>query len=543
MFNEPVTGERFFGREDVLELLNRRVIALKDGYRQNMALTGQSLAGKSSVILHFLHSIEGEGFIPIYVEVVKEPFSSFSDKFIATLLYNTLLRIGENADVRMGSLLELSQRSLPKTYSAIKQINSCIDRDDIDEAYSRLLELTSIVKEETSVPSIVILDEFDNLENLGVKNPFLNFGKVIMVQKDTMYIVSSSRNEAIKKIISEKLSLLFGNFEIVKVSNFDVATSNRFIGTRLAGFDVPQHFRNFLIDFTDGNPFYLDKILARLGQVASERMSNYIDKDVICKAVLELVYDSGGAIHQYLFNFILDMLDSRYREEYLLILLAIASGANKCQEIARRLRKKQAEAAKALARLIELGVVSKNGVFYKIEDAMLGFWLRHVYRRKKELLIGSGFDKMGLFAGQFESYLSKTTESYQRGLANRLAELFNSFFNDMVQLDSKNIRLPRFTKVEMKYFADSKPYIYSSFRGNIWIAQPYERMVNENDIVDYIRNLKGLGCKIANKIIMPLYDMDENAKLLAKELKISIWDISQVNMLLNFYGKNRIILQ
>ena len=53
MFSEPVIGEKFFGREEVLELLNKRVLALKDGYRQNVALTGQSLSGKSSIILAF----------------------------------------------------------------------------------------------------------------------------------------------------------------------------------------------------------------------------------------------------------------------------------------------------------------------------------------------------------------------------------------------------------------------------------------------------------------------------------------------------------
>ena len=83
MFSEPVIGERFFGREEVLDLFNKRVAALKDGYRQNIALTGQSLSGKSSIILHFLSTIKGEGFVPIYVEVVKESFGAFADKFVA----------------------------------------------------------------------------------------------------------------------------------------------------------------------------------------------------------------------------------------------------------------------------------------------------------------------------------------------------------------------------------------------------------------------------------------------------------------------------
>ncbi len=205
MFSEPVLGERFFGREEVLELLNKRASALKDGYRQNVALTGQSLAGKSSIILQFLHTIREEGFIPIYVEVVKEPFRSFANKFIATMLYNALIRKGENVGIGFDILLAKTQEILPKTSQAVKQVTALIDRGDFDEAYLGLLGLTSILKEETGIPCIVILDEFDNLEHLGVKNPYLSFGKVIMVQKDTMYIVSSSRNMAIRKIISEKL--------------------------------------------------------------------------------------------------------------------------------------------------------------------------------------------------------------------------------------------------------------------------------------------------------------------------------------------------
>lgn len=111
MFNEPAIGEKFFGREDVLDLLTKRAAALKDGYRQNVALTGQSLSGKSSIILHFLHTIKEEGFVPVYVEVVKEPFRSFANKFIATMLYNALVKIGEAPDIEMDSLVEKARKN------------------------------------------------------------------------------------------------------------------------------------------------------------------------------------------------------------------------------------------------------------------------------------------------------------------------------------------------------------------------------------------------------------------------------------------------
>lgn len=542
MFNEPVSGEKFFGREEVLELLNKRAMALKEGYRQNVALTGQSLVGKSSIILHFLYTIREEGFIPIYVEVIKEPFNSFANKFIATLLYNSLSRMGEEVGIDIGRLLENAQRLLPKASLAIKQINSQIDRGDFDEAYSNLLGLTSVLKDEIGIPCIVILDEFDNLEYLGVKNPFLSFGKVIMVQKDTMYIVSSSRNSAIKKIISEKLSLLFGNFEILKISNFGLKTSSDFIDLKLSGFEIENSMKAFLMTFTDGNPFYLGEVIKSARSIAMEQMTSFVDKDIISKAILELIFNSGGAIHQYLFNFVLDLLDTKYREFYISILVAIASAHNRQLEISRALKIKHRELSNGLARLVELGLVSKNGVFYKIDDAMLGFWLKFVYQRRKQILVDGTFDKMRLFSEDIRSYISNTSLEFDKDAAVRIAELFDLFSNELVQIDSKQIRLPHFTRVEVKAFQDSKSFVSASFRGNFWIAQPYKYTVGENDIIDYIRNIKTLKCKISNKVILPLKGIDENAKLLAKELKISIWDSSTVNMVLGFYGKSKMFI-
>ncbi|MDD5422755.1 MAG: ATP-binding protein [Candidatus Omnitrophica bacterium] len=542
MFSEPTIGERFFGRQEILDLLNKRVWALKDGYRQNIALTGQSLAGKSYIILHFLHTIKEEGFVPVYVEVVRENFRSFSNKFIATMLYNSLVKAGEDVPVEMDALLERARDVFPKTSLAIKHVNSYSDHGQLDEAYMGLLGLTSVMKEESGQSCIVILDEFDNLELLGIKNPFLNFGKVIMVQKDTMYIVSSSRNRAIKKIITEKLSLLFGNFEVVRVANFDLRTSGEFIDMKLGGVDIEPPLKKFLITLTDGNPFYLDKIASRAKDLALERMSSYVDREVLGGAILDLVYNANGIIHQYLLNFILNLLDTRHRDNYISILVAIANGRNKQADIAHALKAKKTDISKGVDFLSELGLISKNGVFFRIDDAMLEFWLKYVYQRRKDLLVDGAFDKMALFAGDIRECLDHFLKELEKGVPQRLAELFNLFGNELVTIEAKNVRLPHFTRVEVRTFPDSKLYISCSFRGNVWIVQPYEHDITENDVINYIKNVKSSSLKVSNKVMISLKGIDENAKLLAKELKISVWDSSTANTLLNFYGEKRIAI-
>jgi hypothetical protein len=543
MFSEPVIGEEFFGRQEVMDLLRKRVLALKDGYRQNVALTGQSLAGKSSILHHFLYAIKEEDLVPVYVEVVKEPFRTFANKFVATLLYNALVKRGIAASDDMGSLVEASSRALPRTYAAIKHINSSIDKGELDEAYLQLLGLTSVLKAETGISCIVILDEFDNLEFLGIKNPFLNFGKVIMIQKDTMYMVSSSRNEAIKKILSEKLSLLFGNFEIVRISGFDSTTALSFLETRLADFELEDGIKEFLVSFTEGNPFYLDKFVSRLKDGAISRMSTCIDSDAVIGAILDLVYNSNGVIHQYLFSYLLESLDSRHREWHLSILASIANGRNRREEVSRAIRAtKRSEVSKGLAALTSLGILTRSGVFYRIGDGMLRFWLKQVYERRREMLVDSVLSKADIFSREIRAYLEDFREAAKKDTVTTLRELFDRFSNELVQIDSKYSRLPHFTKTETRTFPDGKPFVAASFRGKSWVVAPYEHDVSENDIVDYIRNVKALDWQISNKVIIHLRNMDSNAKLLAKELKITLWDLATTNMLLEAYGKRPMVI-
>ena len=172
---------------------------------------------------------------------------------------------------------------------------------------------------------------------------------------------------------------------------------------------------------------------------------------------------------------------------------------------------------------------------------MLEFWLKFVYQRRRGLLIDGAIDRMAIFREDMRSYIMNFIQDLERGTPAKVAELFNRFSNELVSIDSKTVRLPHFTKVETRYSSDGKPFVAASIRGNYWIVQVYEDYLSENDIIDYIRNLKTLSCKILNKVIVPLLGIDENAKLLAKELKITIWDLSTLNMLLSLYGKRRIV--
>ena len=72
----------FFGRKNYLDLLKKRVIGLKDNYRQNIALIADELTGKTSLIFNFMENFHDNRIIVIYMDTRPEPLASFARRFI-----------------------------------------------------------------------------------------------------------------------------------------------------------------------------------------------------------------------------------------------------------------------------------------------------------------------------------------------------------------------------------------------------------------------------------------------------------------------------
>ena len=87
-------------------------------------------------------------------------------------------------------------------------------------------------------------------------------------------------------------------------------------------------------------------------------------EEILARSIIELVYHANGVIHQYLMNFVLSVLDTKNRESYLAVLTAIAEGENTQSKIARDLKTKHGDLSKSLARLMEMGILTKNGIFF-----------------------------------------------------------------------------------------------------------------------------------------------------------------------------------
>ena len=120
--------DKFFGRRSYLDILEKRVTALKDGYRQNIAFIGSEQVGKTAILHKFVNSFLDNRFLLLYIEARKESLPSFCKRYCGALLYNFLCSTDSALKEELGFLIEKSQPYLPRATAKIKAILADVEK-------------------------------------------------------------------------------------------------------------------------------------------------------------------------------------------------------------------------------------------------------------------------------------------------------------------------------------------------------------------------------------------------------------------------------
>ena len=547
MFSDPVVGENFFGRQSIIDLILKRANALKSGYRQNIAIIGHQHLGKTSVLRHFLHVFHDPDVLCIYVEIKIQALDYFVEQFIRSLLYQWLSQSRSiSATESLLGLADNAAPSIPLTVQRVHEIMQLLKQRHPEEAYSKLFELTSIIKRETGKHCIVILDEFHRLGEFGVKNAFSDFGKRIMVQKDTMYLLSSSSFSASRKILAEKLSLLFGNFERVYLAPFDFETSFHFLEKKISPETIPENLKYFLVAFTDGHPFFLDTIANRLAECSRLKNEEVISKQTVAEVLYKLFYESQGVLNQFFLKIITPWTRSDSRGSHILILAGMAKGVNKLKDISLLIRRNQRETSRQIEALIEQELIVKTGVFYRFHNKIFKFWLREVYEKKELSLLGfSG--GAAEFTQRIHEMIEENDELIKMDVTDRVLGLFSQFKNEIIDFGEKKRKLPHFTEFikstgEPHGLRGSSRSVIARGHGRCWVCKIVEEKANEKEVLALVQDETYDKRGVNTKVLVALNGTDENAKLLAKEEKVLTLGLSRLNMLMDLFGKSPLVL-
>lgn len=528
--------DKFFDRRNYIQILEKRIGSLKEGYRQNIAIIGEENAGKTSIITKFLANFYDPRIITIYLEIRPESLEEFAKRFVGSLLYNFLLNSGLSLKEDLDYLIDKSAKYLPETIKKVNFILNELGRRKKVNIITELFSLSELINQETGKFTVFFLDEFHNLENIGDKNLYREWSKLLILQKNTLYVITSSMIFKAKAILSKQLSLLFGNFEVINVEPFDIHTCSCYLEQRILSLKCNPGLKDFIINFSGGYPLYLELIADALAKEGP--CVNLVD------IIGGLIFDTSGILNQKFSNYIKRFLDSPVSKDYIYLLYLIASGHNRIKDIAHIMHKQKKELALRVNYLLEIDAVVRSGDFLKISDRLFAFWIRFVHYEKIRSVSFDAKKQKEKFRENINALIYDFTKQSSKPLASRVSELLQLFEDDLVQIERKKIRLNHFREVKPLVFNHRllKEGLIGRCSDALWIMAIKSDDLTEQDIAEFAKECKKYHHKSQRKIIVALKEVDPNAKLRALEEKIWTWDLNNLNQILDLFSKPRVIV-
>ncbi len=531
----------FFGRRQILDVLNKRVRGLKDGYRQNLAFLGSRHVGKTALIKRFAFEFDDKEVIVLYLDLEARDFSYFVQQFCKGLLYHFLKNQNLPLQEDLKLLCESCRLSIPATIVEIELIQNLLKEGKNNEAYSLLLNLPEVFSSETKKFLVLVFDEFQNLENFLVTDVFVELGKRIMTQKNCLYITTSSNREQAKAIFSEKLSLLFGNFEIVDILPFDLATSQGLIDHNLEGIKIGLYLKNFLADFTGGYPLYINMICQELICLTAIHHQEEIYAPIITQAIENLVFNPWGVISRHFELMMSDLRKGKASLSFSSLLIALAEGKHRIADAAQYLNLKPAIVATRINSLLEVEVVEKNGNYYHIKDKLFRYWIKYVYQRRLKTIDL----ELGKSRKSFKEEINKGVNEFQmvtrKDLSLRIMDLLHKFDEEAFELGGRRYKLSSFkdiAQIKLRLGAGNflDALLASSIEGQ-WLIVLKKDPVLEHDLSSLSEEIKKLSPRPGRCVLISLSGLDESAKVRALQEKWWIWNEEQVNTLMHLYDE------
>ncbi len=534
-----------FGRKAALSLLGRRLKDLKEGYRQNLALLGSRYIGKSTILQKFISEIDDPETIVIYLNLENRDFDYFSSKIIKSILFNFAKSRNLAPQEEIKVLMEITRPLIPQTVEAVEKILALTKAKKFNEAYQDLIALPEVFNTEAGKFCVIVLDEFHDLENFPVEEAFQEMGNKIMTQRRCLYVIASSYPELANRILSEKLTLLFGNFEIIPVGSFDGVTSQEFIEKSMGDVHIGSHLRSFLADFTGGQPLYLGLICRELIHLAAVHKQSEVYVPLITQAIEDVVFNPWGALSRHFDLMISELCQGKGNRAVTALLIALANGKCRLKDLLDALSQKQTQVNQKLNRLIELDILEKNGNIFQFKDKLFRYWLKYVLQKRIMAIDLEPGKQYKLFREELNRAVIDFQVTSRKDLSTRMVELFHCFDNESLNLNGRRYKLPVFSQITpLKLRSIAGTYIdamCTECDEGTWLVAMRKDPFTEGDINALLSEAKNMGPKPQRLVVVSLSNLDENARVRALQERMWVWNEQEINSLMHLYDKPYVV--
>lgn len=400
-------------------------------------------------------------------------------------------------------------------------------------ALAALFEAPGRLRQETGRLCVILLDEFHRLSAWGTVKPYAALSRQVVVQQDTMYILASSSVEEARRILQEQLALLFGHFEVIPVEPFDLAAGVQFLAERagVSGIGLPTLIA--LADVAEGQPAVLEQMARAI------RASDRAGDEAAIAALTALLFRADGTLARQCLEAVAPLPETR-RLAALTVLSAIAQGHHRVNAIAAAVGSPAAQVARLVRVLTDAGLVTRQGVFCGVRSRLVSLWMQSSYRIQQGPVHLEPPVAEQAFAEAMRQWLRQATSRAPQAVLETVADLMRRFQNEMVEIHGRRVRLPKLD-VHTLLMPGAPRAVVGQHDEARWLCVPHTTTVKEADAVGLIQALGHAATPWTRRIIMAVEGLEVNARLLLQEHKFWVWELEELNRVLDLYGVPRLL--
>lgn len=506
-----------------LPSLNKRIKSFAQGYRQNMAILGDDTEEISYLIENHLKSHKLDELTYLHTTTAYTGPKEFL-KGIAFSLLNSYVQITDSLD----NLINCAYPSLPVTTDFIK---TCLKKNNL--SFLDALELIDKFINESGRRCVLIIEEFLGLANL-FSNVYQEFSKFIILQRNCMVVLCASCPKEAEKVLVGELNLLFGNFEKVFLNERPYLNNFLYLKSLLEPLKPSALFLSFFVNILGPNTIYSDLI--------AKSIKNTYDSDDEEGSIIQTLESVLYIKETYLFQKFtkkIDFVRVSFKDflPTLKLLHTLAQGYLRKKELISLGIYDSRELNFRLQKLLDLNYIENLGNIYKIKDSLFSFWLASSFKLYTWPPILNPVKRKILFRKKIEEEIALFKDEFYKDKLKKVVELFSSFQNDSLRLGKDRYKLPLIENAKIISCPQDDFHLLIAEGKEIIFAGIKEKNVEDNDIFDFIEKGSNITGKRVKKIFVSLDDLPATARLIAKNNKLIIWDINDVNRLLNIYNR------
>ena len=507
-----------------LAVLEKRISAFPQGYRQNLALLGDSEEEIAYLLEEYLNEYVNRDVAVIHTDTRHIDQKDFF-KSIAASILSEYLRKAESLD---NLILEASP-ILPSTTQYIKDVT----KKNSVPGFIEALELVNKFIIESGRKCVFIIENF-----LGLRRLFPHFhhefSKFIVIQRNCMVILTSAYVKESEKFLATELNVLFGNFENVYLNEMSFVDNYVYLKQALAKHPCSPFFISFFVNILSSNTMYYDLV--------QRGIREHYRQDAEESSIVAMLYQALFVRQSYLFQkFInkINFIENSCKDFYSLIklLIALSNGYSRKQELASLHIVESRELQVKLQKLCDMNFVDSVGDLYKVKDSLFSFWLSHVFAFTFFSPLRNPVKNRILFEKKAEETLVLFKETFYKDKVKRVLELIASFKDDTLRFGRFKYKLPCVERTRIVSYPDRNFHLIVGEGKEIIFVGIKDSCTEDKDILDFLEQGSSVKGKGVRKIFISLDKVSSAVKLVAKNNKLPLWDIDEINRIMTVYNK------